>query len=134
MISKKIKLKIKILKVIEKITKNLNGKTTTKETKCLAQPRAKRLTLQNSIFYASKDTYNSSYDSRKVPFLPYATILHQFERIEHGKFASFFEDGTQGIRMNYYYPPFAQATKFIRLTPPSDSIALTLLTLLPKST
>lgn len=92
MISKEIK--IKILKVIEKITKNINGKTTT------AEPREKWLKLQNSILYASKDTYNSSYDSRKVPFLPYATILHQFERIEHGKFASFFEDGTQGIRMN----------------------------------
>ncbi|MBA0796591.1 hypothetical protein Gohar_007351 [Gossypium harknessii] len=41
-------------------------------------------------------------------------------------FASFFEDGTQGIRMNYY-PPCAQASKVIGLAPHSDSTALTLL-------
>lgn len=40
--------------------------------------------------------------------------------------ASFFEDGTQGIRMNYY-PPCAQANKVIGLSPHSDATALTLL-------
>ncbi|KAK9187698.1 hypothetical protein WN944_019096 [Citrus x changshan-huyou] len=46
--------------------------------------------------------------------------------IEPGKLASLFEDGIQGIRMNYY-PPCAQANRVIGLTPHSDSVALTLL-------
>ncbi|XWS62105.1 hypothetical protein CRYUN_Cryun07bG0182300 [Craigia yunnanensis] len=40
--------------------------------------------------------------------------------------ASFFEDGTQGIRMNYY-PPCAQASQVIGLAPHSDATGLTLL-------
>ncbi|XVF13561.1 hypothetical protein REPUB_Repub08aG0217800 [Reevesia pubescens] len=40
--------------------------------------------------------------------------------------ANFFEDGTQGIRMNYY-PPCAQASKVIGLAPHSDATGLTLL-------
>lgn len=44
--------------------------------------------------------------------------------IEPAKLASLFDDGIQGIRMNYY-PPCAQANKVIGLTPHSDSIALT---------
>ncbi|XVF51920.1 hypothetical protein PTKIN_Ptkin04bG0223100 [Pterospermum kingtungense] len=39
---------------------------------------------------------------------------------------SFFEDGTQGIRMNYY-PPCAQANKVFGLAPHSDATGLTLL-------
>ncbi|XP_022718088.1 S-norcoclaurine synthase 1-like [Durio zibethinus] len=40
--------------------------------------------------------------------------------------ASFFEDGTQGIRMNYY-PPCAEASRVIGLASHSDATALTLL-------
>ncbi|XWS49217.1 hypothetical protein CRYUN_Cryun13aG0144700 [Craigia yunnanensis] len=40
--------------------------------------------------------------------------------------ASFFEDGTQGIRMNYY-PPCAQTSKVFGLAPHSDVAGLTLL-------
>ena len=40
--------------------------------------------------------------------------------------ASFFEDGTQGIRMNYY-PPCVQASQVIGLAPHSDATGLTLL-------
>ncbi|XVF13560.1 hypothetical protein REPUB_Repub08aG0217700 [Reevesia pubescens] len=39
---------------------------------------------------------------------------------------SFFEDGTQGIRMNYY-PPCPQASKVFGLAPHSDAVGLTLL-------
>ncbi|XVF51924.1 hypothetical protein PTKIN_Ptkin04bG0223200 [Pterospermum kingtungense] len=42
------------------------------------------------------------------------------------RLASFFEDGTQGIRMNYY-PPCAQENKVIGLAPHSDATGLTLL-------
>ena len=42
------------------------------------------------------------------------------------KFASMFEDGRQGIRMNYY-PPCEHADKVIGLTPHSDASGLTLL-------
>lgn len=37
-----------------------------------------------------------------------------------------FEDGTQGLRMNYY-PPCQQASRVMGLTPHSDSVGLTLL-------
>lgn len=37
-----------------------------------------------------------------------------------------YENGTQGIRMNYY-PPCMQANKVIGLTPHSDATGLTLL-------
>lgn len=37
-----------------------------------------------------------------------------------------FDDGVQGVRMNYY-PPCPQANKVIGLTPHSDAVALTLL-------
>ncbi|KAG4117173.1 hypothetical protein ERO13_D12G212700v2 [Gossypium hirsutum] len=40
--------------------------------------------------------------------------------------ASFFEDGIQGIRMNYY-PPCAEASKVYGLAPHSDATGLTLL-------
>lgn len=43
------------------------------------------------------------------------------------KLTSLFEDGIQGIRMNYY-PPCLQANKVIGLTPHSDATGLTLLT------
>ncbi|GMJ12478.1 SENESCENCE-RELATED GENE 1, senescence-related gene 1 [Hibiscus trionum] len=46
--------------------------------------------------------------------------------IDPEMFASLFEEGTQGIRMNYY-PPCAQASKVIGLAPHSDSTGLTLL-------
>lgn len=40
--------------------------------------------------------------------------------------SSKYEDGTQGIRMNYY-PPCMQANKVMGLTPHSDATGLTLL-------
>lgn len=40
--------------------------------------------------------------------------------------ASMFEDGTQGVRMNYY-PPCVQANRVMGLTPHSDATGLTLL-------
>ncbi|KAK6935018.1 Isopenicillin N synthase-like, Fe(2+) 2OG dioxygenase domain [Dillenia turbinata] len=46
--------------------------------------------------------------------------------IEPQKLLSTFEDGRQGIRMNYY-PPCAQAEKAMGLTPHSDAVGLTLL-------
>lgn len=46
--------------------------------------------------------------------------------IEKGNLTSKFEDGIQGIRMNYY-PPCMQAEKVIGLTPHSDATGLTLL-------
>ena len=42
------------------------------------------------------------------------------------KLASMFEDGTQGVRMNYY-PPCVHADKVMGLTPHSDATGLTLL-------
>ncbi|KAM3000838.1 hypothetical protein FF2_037202 [Malus domestica] len=39
---------------------------------------------------------------------------------------SMFEDGTQGLRMNYY-PPCQQASRVMGLTPHSDAVGLTLL-------
>ncbi|CAB4309724.1 unnamed protein product [Prunus armeniaca] len=42
------------------------------------------------------------------------------------KLASMFEDGTQGLRMNYY-PPCPQASRVMGLTPHSDAVGLTLL-------
>ncbi|XP_021811764.1 protein SRG1-like [Prunus avium] len=42
------------------------------------------------------------------------------------KLASLFEDGTQGLRMNYY-PPCPQASRVMGLTPHSDAVGLTLL-------
>ncbi|XP_019190920.1 PREDICTED: S-norcoclaurine synthase 1-like [Ipomoea nil] len=46
--------------------------------------------------------------------------------IEKGNLTSKFEDGNQGIRMNYY-PPCMQAEKVVGLTPHSDATGLTLL-------
>lgn len=40
--------------------------------------------------------------------------------------ASMFEEGTQGIRLNYY-PPCKQANEVMGLTPHSDATGLTLL-------
>lgn len=45
---------------------------------------------------------------------------------DKGNLSSKFEDGNQGIRMNYY-PPCIQAEKVIGLTPHSDATGLTLL-------
>ncbi|KAM5573304.1 S-norcoclaurine synthase 1 [Rosa sericea] len=42
------------------------------------------------------------------------------------KMESMFDDGVQGVRMNYY-PPCPQANKVIGLTPHSDAVGLTLL-------
>lgn len=42
------------------------------------------------------------------------------------KISSLYEDGTQGIRMNYY-PPCSQADKVIGFAPHSDATGLTLL-------
>lgn len=47
-------------------------------------------------------------------------------RQETEKLTRMFEDGVQGVRMNYY-PPCVQANKVIGLTPHSDSTGLTLL-------
>lgn len=41
-------------------------------------------------------------------------------------FATLFDDGVQGIRMNYY-PPCKQANKVMGLTPHSDATGLTIL-------
>ncbi|KAE8730855.1 S-norcoclaurine synthase 1 [Hibiscus syriacus] len=46
--------------------------------------------------------------------------------INHELLASFFEDGIQGVRMNYY-PPCAEASKVFGLAPHSDATGLTLL-------
>ena len=46
--------------------------------------------------------------------------------LESGNLASLFQDGIQGVRMNYY-PPCAQANKVMGLTKHSDATGLTLL-------
>ncbi|CDP08365.1 unnamed protein product [Coffea canephora] len=46
--------------------------------------------------------------------------------LEPGKLCSIYQDGTQGIRMNYY-PPCRQSDKVIGLSPHSDGTGLTLL-------
>lgn len=53
-------------------------------------------------------------------------MVAQNLRQEPEKLTSMFEDGTQGVRMNYY-PPCIQANKVIGLTPHSDATGLTLL-------
>nr|XP_027071808.1 S-norcoclaurine synthase 1-like [Coffea arabica] len=46
--------------------------------------------------------------------------------VDPDKLCSIYQDGIQGIRMNYY-PPCQQADKVIGLTPHSDATRLTLL-------
>lgn len=46
--------------------------------------------------------------------------------VDPDKIASMFEDGIQGVRMNYY-PPCVHAEKVMGLTPHSDAGGLTLL-------
>lgn len=69
-----------------------------------------------------------SYSSELVRILPF--LLRAMAKnlgVSPDVLASMFEEGTQGIRLNFY-PPCKQANEVMGLTPHSDATGLTLLT------
>lgn len=85
------------------------------------------LNLINGLFFctlrATLDRYSSELMGISASLLRcMATNLE----VDPDKLVSMFEDGTQGIRMNYY-PPCPQASRVMGLTPHSDATGLTLL-------
>lgn len=76
-----------------------------------------------AIYRETMDNY--SWELKRV-----TNCLLRFMSISLGlnpeKLVNMFEDGGQGLRMNYY-PPCVQANKVMGLTPHSDATGLTIL-------
>lgn len=94
----------------------------------LAQPASQR----NLRFWpknpASFRAILDSYSSELVRILPFLLrVMAKNLGVSPDVLASMFEEGTQGIRLNFY-PPCKQANEVMGLTPHSDATGLTLLT------
>ncbi|CAN1257896.1 2-oxoglutarate-dependent dioxygenase 11 [Linum perenne] len=77
-----------------------------------------------SSFRDSLDQYSSELEKLVL------TLVNYMARnlvLEPEKLLSLFNDGTQGVRMNYY-PPCKESTKVMGFTPHSDPNGLTLVT------
>ncbi|KAI9177740.1 hypothetical protein LWI28_018609 [Acer negundo] len=74
-------------------------------------------------FRASLERYSWMLENVKICLLE---LMAKNLGIESGHLASLFQDGIQGVRMNYY-PPCAQSNKVMGLTKHSDATGLTLL-------
>ncbi|OMO93129.1 Plant peroxidase [Corchorus olitorius] len=74
-------------------------------------------------FRETLDKYSMEFQKVTIHLIK---LMAKNLRSDPDMLASFFEDGIQGIRMNYY-PPCEQANKVIGLAPHSDATALTLL-------
>ncbi|CAN1173689.1 2-oxoglutarate-dependent dioxygenase 11 [Linum perenne] len=77
-----------------------------------------------SSFRDSLDQYSSELEKLVLTLLNYMAINLE---LEPEKLLSLFNDGTQGVRLNYY-PPCKESTKVMGVTPHSDPNGLTLLT------
>lgn len=69
------------------------------------------------------DKYSS--ELQKVVTFLLSFIAKNLE-VDQNKFISMFNEGVQGVRMNYY-PPCRQADKVLGISPHSDATGLTLL-------
>ncbi|KAK3183082.1 hypothetical protein Dsin_030368 [Dipteronia sinensis] len=74
-------------------------------------------------FRASLEEYSRTLENVKMNLF---RLMAKNLGLESGHLASLFQDGIQGVRMNYY-PPCAQANKVVGLTKHSDATGLTLL-------
>ncbi|KAG6636129.1 S-norcoclaurine synthase 1-like [Carya illinoinensis] len=74
-------------------------------------------------FRATLDKYSTEVQRLTIRLL---RLMERNLGLEPEKLTSMFEEGVQGIRMNYY-PPCMQANKVMGLAPHSDATGLTLL-------
>ncbi|KAL5973664.1 hypothetical protein ACLOJK_030318 [Asimina triloba] len=89
-------------------------------------PPARKLNLWPTLpptFRHTLDNYSSELHKVAVRL---TGLMAQNLGIESDKLSDLFEDGTQGVRMNYY-PPCQEAEKVLGLSPHSDTTGLTLL-------
>ncbi|CAN0908261.1 S-norcoclaurine synthase 1 [Linum grandiflorum] len=77
-----------------------------------------------SSFRSSLEQYSSELQKLALSLM---TCMARNLGLEPEKLLALFNEGVQGVRMNYY-PPCKQSDKVMGLTPHSDSVGLTLLT------